>query len=88
MSRDGWAALPRGATGLSVVVIVVFPDNTHYFCTVQAGISESGTRSADMSDVMASLYRSALDLLPYFFHLHLTSKMSVAVGTDQQAGPK
>ena len=29
MSRGGWAALPRGATGLSAFVIVVFPDHTH-----------------------------------------------------------
>ena len=29
MSRDGSAALPRGAMGLSTVVIVVFPDHTH-----------------------------------------------------------
>ena len=29
MSRDGSAALPRDVMGLSVVVIVVFPDHTH-----------------------------------------------------------
>ena len=29
MSRDGWAALPRGATGCLQFVIVVFPDHTH-----------------------------------------------------------
>ena len=31
MSRDGCVALRRGAMGLSEVVIVVFPDHTHYF---------------------------------------------------------
>ena len=37
MSRDGCVALPHGAMGLSAVslfVIVVFPDHTHYFCRV------------------------------------------------------
>ena len=29
MSRDGLAALPRGAMGLSAFVVVVFPDHTH-----------------------------------------------------------
>ena len=29
MSCDGWAALPRGATGCLQFVIVVFPDHTH-----------------------------------------------------------
>ena len=29
MCRDGWAALPSGATGLSAVCDVVFPDHTH-----------------------------------------------------------
>ena len=29
MSRDGWAALPRGVTGCLQFVIVVFPDHTH-----------------------------------------------------------
>ena len=29
MSRGGWAALPRGATGCLQFVIVVFPDHTH-----------------------------------------------------------
>ena len=29
VSRDGGAALPRGATGLSAFVIVIFPDHTH-----------------------------------------------------------
>ena len=29
MSSDGCVALPRGAMGLSAVVIVVFPDHTH-----------------------------------------------------------
>ena len=33
MSRDGCVALPRRAMGLIYLrfVIVVFPDNTHYF---------------------------------------------------------
>ena len=29
MSRGGWAALPRGATGCLQFVIVVFSDHTH-----------------------------------------------------------
>ena len=29
MSRGGWAALPRGATGCLQFVIAVFPDHTH-----------------------------------------------------------
>ena len=29
MSRDRCVALPRGAMGLSAVMIVVFPDHTH-----------------------------------------------------------
>ena len=29
MSRGGWAALLRGATGCLQFVIVVFPDHTH-----------------------------------------------------------
>ena len=34
MSRDGCAALPRGATGLSVVCDVVFPDHTHLLFSI------------------------------------------------------
>ena len=29
MSRDGCATLPRGAMGVSAIVIVVFSDHTH-----------------------------------------------------------
>ena len=37
MSHDGCGTLPRGAMGLSgvVILIVVFPDHTHYFCFMQ-----------------------------------------------------
>ena len=32
VSRICCVALPRDASGLSAVVIVVFPNHTHYFC--------------------------------------------------------
>ena len=41
--------------------------------------------SADMSDIMAPLYRK--HQTPSFFHLNLASKMSVSVAIDQQAWP-
>ena len=34
MSRDCCVAIPRGAMGLSAVVIVVFPDHTHLLCYI------------------------------------------------------
>ena len=36
VSRGGWAALPRGATGCLQFVIVVFPDHTHllFLCLI------------------------------------------------------
>ena len=37
MSRDGWAALPHGATGLSAVCDCGIPDHTHLLFFTEKG---------------------------------------------------
>ena len=71
MSRDGWAALPHGATGCLQFVIVVFPDHTHllfrkkirwekldrdrYRKRVESGVQGISMETVSLSDLNAKL---------------------------------